>query len=442
MKKVVIFFVVLIVLLIMIVGMYFSPIGSYFLKNYVKEKLCFTDKFNITYFNHSINSFSMTLNNKDGFIQVFGTFMPFDVSYNANFDNIETIAGFLKGNLNSTGELAANKNNLHIKGNYIYSKGYGNLDLNCNSMTHKITGFINGKNFNTKIFLSNIKGFEFPIFHSIPLEGSNDLKFILKNDAEIMSDFNGYMNINKYRFPMIGRIKLHLLNKNDFTFNSIISSKVLYGNINGLKNNKLLNLNGNLDKFDLKLIRKNVLYPIKGIVKLKFKYNNQSNVFAFKSAFFNGYSDGDTVNVQINMPLRQFFNFLNIPYILEGKISGNIVINKNHGFFNLLIESASFIPTAALKKFDSIIHLKLEKTKSIFFLNGSFDSQKIVFDFISKNPKYYIYLKRGIYYYGGLYNLNFDLKTKNDSYKFNITNGQIKLLKHINQGIDYKTLVY
>ena len=441
MKKLVILFVILIVLLIVTVGMYFSPVGSYFLKNYVKEKLCFADKFKTTYFNHSINSFSMTLSNKDGLIQVFGTFLPFNASYNANFDNIGAVIDFLKGNLNSTGELAKNKNGLHIKGNYIYSKGYGNLDLNCN-INNKLSGFIEGKNFNTKIFLNNIKGFEFPIFHYIPLEGSNDLKFKLKDNAEIMSDFNGYMNINNFKFPMMGRIKLNFLNESDFAFNSVLSSKELYGNVKGLKNNKSLNLDGNLDKFDLKLIRKNVLYPIKGIVKLKFKYNNQSKVFSFKSDYFNGYSDGETVNIQISMPLKEFFDFLNMPYVLKGKISGNIIINKNRGLFNLLIESASFISTDVLKKLDSIIHFKLEKTKSIFFLNGSFDTQKIVFDFISKNPAYYIYLKKGIYYYGGLYNLNFDLKTKTDSYKFNITNGQIKLLDHINQGINYKTLVY
>ncbi len=437
-KKKWIFLVLVPVILVMLaVIVYFSPIGSYFLKNYLKEKLCFSDKFNITYFNYSINSFSATLNNKNGIAQIIGNLFPFDVSYNMNFNDISFIAPTLKGNFNSTGVMNFDKK-LNIKGNFIYSKGYGDLNLMCKN--NKINGIITGKSFDTKTLLSNIKNFDFPLFHTIPLSGKNDLKLFLNDKVTLNANYNGKIDINNHTIPIKSVVRVEFLDKNKLEFNCKFSSPKVSGYIEGMKNDELM-LNGKLGNFDLSLIKSIVLYPIVGNAPITFKYNS-GNLFSFKSKYFNGYCDGDNINIQVNMPASEFFKFLNIPVILRGRVSGNIVISNKKGIFNLLIENATFVPNKIIKRIDNIVNYKLENTKSIFFLNGSFDSQKVAFDFISKNPYYYIYLKKGIYYYKGFYNFDFDFKIKRNFYKFNVNNDGLKLLEHLNTSKDYKTLVY
>ena len=440
MKKIVVLSVGVIILLIMFILLYFSPLGSFFLKNYVKEKLCFMNKFKVSYFNHSIDSFSMTLKNKDGYIQIVGTFIPFNASFNADFNNIETFFKFLRGQLNSTGEIIYNKNLLNLNGNYMYANGYGKFALFCKK--NKISGNITGKNFNTKLLLQNIKNFTFPIFHKIPILGHNDLKIVFDNFPKLKANFIGEMNINNITFPIKSNIYMNFSTINNFSFNVNIYSSKLSGKIIGERNKQNLALVGNLKKFDLSLIRKEILYPVKGKIKFNFKYNKPSDIFNFSSKFFSGYSNGQNINIQLKSSLNKFFNFLNIPQILAGDVNGNIIINKHIGYFNFLIENATFLPNEIIKKLEKITHLKLENTKSIFFLNGKFDNQKVVFDFISKNSNYYIYLKKGIYYYDGFYKINFALKTKNNFYKINIINNKIQILKHIYKGTEYKTLVF
>jgi len=442
MKKIIISIFVIIGLIALLVGIYFSPIGGYFLKNYLKEKLCLTDKIKITYFNYSLNSFSATLNNQDGLVQIFGTFFPLEISYNANFNDMKYFIPLLKSNLTSTGEIIKNKknNDLLINGNYLYSKGYGNFKLNC--INKKISGEIDGKNFDTKTLLNNISNFNFPMFKTIPLDGQNDIKIFLNKQIKIFANYKGNFIINDINVPIKAKFKMELFPQNNFVFNTDIFSSRLLGKIKGIKNNNLFTIKGILDKFDLKLIRQNLLYPLVGNAKFTFNYNDSSKLFSFKSKYFSGYKDKN-INIQINMPLKKFFEFLNITPVLIGNISGNIIINNNKGVFNLLIENASFILNKNIKKLDHITRMKLENIKSIYFLNGSFDSQKIVFDFISKNPYFYIYLKQGIYYYGGLFSLDFDLKTKkNNYYKINLNNNGIKILKHISNAKNYDTLVY
>ena len=440
MKKIIILIIGIVVLFITLILLYFSPLGTLFLKNYVKEKLCFTNRFKISYFNHSINSFSMTLNNKDGYIQIVGTLVPFNASYNANFNNIETFFKFLKGGFDSTGEIIYNKNFSKLNGNYIYAKGYGKFELSCNK--NKISGIIVGNNFNTKLLLQNIKDFTFPIFHKIPIIGHNNLKITLSNSYKLKANFIGNMNINNIIFPIKSNIHMNFFTLNDFRFNVNVFSSKLNGQIIGMKDKHNLALIGKLNTFDLSLIRKEILYPLRGKLKLNFKFNKPSNIFNFSSKFFSGYSDGKNINIQLNLSLHKFFNFVNIPQILTGNISGNVVINKYKGYFNFLIENATFLPNKIIQKLEKITHIRLENKKSIFFLNGKFDNQKVIFDFISKNPNYYIYLTKGIYYYDGFYKVSFDLKTKNNFYKINIINNKIQVLKHIYNGTKYKTLVF
>jgi len=428
-------------LLILSIGIYFSPIGANFLKDYLKEKLCLSNKFKINYFNYSLNSFSATLNNQDASVQIFGTLFPVEGSYSANFNNIKILYPLLKGNLNATGEVSNKNNNLNIIGNYLYTKGYGSFKLNC--FNHKITGEIKGKNFNTRLLLKNVNGFNFPLFNKIPLDGQNDINVLLNNkDIKIFSNYQGNININGIKVLIRSKFFMNLLNKNNFVFTVDTFSSKLSGKVKGIKNNNDFTLNGILDRFDLELIRKNILYPVVGNIKMKFNYNVDSKLFSFSSNYLNGYSDNKGINFQINMPLKKFFEFLNIPAFLKGNISGNVIINGDKGYFHLLIENASFIPNKTIKKLDRITKVKLENVKSIYFLNGSFDSQKVIFDFISKNLNLYIYLKKGIYYYNGLYSLIFDLKYNKDFYKINLTNNVIKILQHVNSNKPYETLVY
>jgi len=441
MKKLKKIFIILTILFIGGLLIYFSPIGNFVLKNYVKYNLCFNKNLNIKHFSHSFNSFSMILTNKNGNIKILGTLFPFEGYYKANLNNVHFLIPLIKGKFYSRGDIKKQNNVKTIEGNFFYSEGNGFFNFQC--INGKVMGNIKGQDFNTHLLLKNINNFKFPFFNKIILNGKNNLQIAVFKNIKINSSYNGYFTLNNIQLPLKALVSVNLFRDNNFNFDINFTSSRLMGIINGIKKSDKFVIKATLNKFDLSLLKEILLYPVVGNIKLNCTYNVIDNLLNFSSNGFSGYKDNKSINIQIDMPLKRFFKFLNISPFLKGEISGNIVIDGKKGVFHLLIKNAFLIPNKVISKLDHITKLKLENIKSVYFLNGKFDSQKIKFDFISKNPVFYIYLKKGVYYYKkGQSNFLFILKTKYKTYVIKLINNKVKIIKEYLNNTHYKVLVY
>ena len=429
MKK--IFFKFIVVFFILgIVGfsVFLSPIGEKFLKNYVVEKLCLTDKLSLKFFNYSFNSFSLILNKKDNTVQIFGNLYPFNAVYSANFSDLNTLWPYLQGKLHSNGKIKIKNQKTIVDGNLIIAKGFGKVNLNCDK--NNIKGTVELQKLNTLKFLSMIKDFKLPFFKKIPFEGENDLNLTFNNNYSIYSVFNGNILLNKYKILSKIIVSMNLNTINNFSFKSKIFSKDIKGVIIGNKKDNVLSFNANFDYFNLKFLQDLLLYPIKSKVPLSINYISDSNVILFKSNFFNGDYKKRNFSIQFKTNSSNFFKVLSLIEIINGDVSGNIYIDdlKEKGTFNILLKNASFNSIPLIKKIEQKTGINLENSKGIFFLNGEFNKKRVVFNLISKEHKYLFIIKNGIYDYSGILSMNIKISSSKKEVFLKIFNNRIKII--------------
>ncbi len=438
MKKIIIALVILIVLFGVAVGVYFSPIGDNFLKKYIVSKICFGNKFTPVYFNHSFNSFSMILKNNQNKIQIFGTLFPFKAVYDAKIPNIKSVFPDCKGEMLLMGNI--NKSNEgKMVGDMFFAKGVAKLDLKCNK--NRIEGEIKGKNFDTSKFLNLFDNLNLNDFN-ISVKGVNNIYANVKNYILIKSDFRGKIIIFNKEVPL--QIKNLLdIDKNSVSYRGIISGKDIDGIIKIYNNNRnSMEYLGRFDKINLNLFKPILLIPIRKKVSLNIFYDPLNKIYDFKSGYFSGFYKKPDLVLQFKMPSFDFFEFLSLPEIINGVVTGNIHVNNKNGSFNILMENAVF-KNYVLNYLNRFVNVGcMTKNRGKIFATGTIDNKKIVFDLISKDLNCFWSIKHGVYYFDGKY--HFVLKLNNGKYTYflDINNSDIKLLKKIGNKQSIETLVY
>jgi len=437
MKKIIIFIIFIIILSGILLGIYFSPLGNDFLKNYIVSKICLHKKFTPVYFNHSFNSFSLMLKNNKNSVQIFGTFFPFSASYNAKITDISSIFPKLKGKILGMGNINIDK----ITGDLFFAKGKAKLNLKCqNGEIKNIAGNITGKEFDTYCFLKMFKNLPLKNF-DISLSGINDLNVNFKKNILITSDFRGKLNILNHNIPVEINNFLNF-DGNFFSYKGIINGSDINGTVFIDKNENRIKYLGKFNKINLNIFEKITLLPLKKKVSLNIFYDPFNHNYDFQSKLFSGFFKNNILSIQMNLSTKQFFGFFALPEIINGRVVGNINVSRKGGSFDILIQNALFSRKIFIA-LNKIINIKFHpNTRGQIFITGKFNSKKVAFDLISKDLNSFWSIKKGIYYYNGKYRFILKFDTGSFIYFFDINNNKIKLLKKINKKHTIETLVY
>ena len=424
MKKVLIF---LIILIIGLIGFYFSPYSKDLLKKYVQNNMCFGNKFKVDYFNYTINSFSMKMHNLlNNNVSLVGNFYPFSGTYEAHINDLSFINPLLKGNMVSSGNFTPH----YAEGNLIIANGIGKLNLTCNN--DKVRGNIVLKDVDFSAFFNMIKNFKLPISSEYLKKGKSDLNIQIGDTIVANGEFRGKVNVLGNDIDAIVDLKNMKISTNDnIEFDLLIKANELKGIIKGNNGKDSIEYKGNFDYFDLKLLREFLLYPVTSKVPLNFTYNKIYDNIFFKFNGFSGYYQKGKINIQFKEDYKTFFKILNIKPILSGDVSGNIsvMLNNKRGTFDFLFKNSNFLNYDLFKKLEELTHINLHSSKDIFFVNGSFDSDKVYFELYNKNPKYKIFMKKGEYNYKTHTLKIFIIISNKDSlFKIKVFNNNVKLI--------------
>jgi len=423
MKKLLIFLVVIIIGLL---GFYFSPYSKQLLRDYVKKRMCFTDKFQITYFNYSINSFALQMKHKDNVVDLVGNFYPFSGTYEAHIKNLSFINPFLKGSITSSGTFIPNK----VNGSLIIAGGIGKLNLSCNN---KIKGEINLNNIDFNTFFQMVEDFNLSVWREFLKKGTANLNIHFNKSIVVNGNFNGTIQLLNKRFPATLRLlNMNIIHPNKgFVFKAYLDSKYIKGNINGKYLSDITEYKGDIKYFDLTLLRQFLLYPIVGISSLKFTYNKTYNNLFFQFNGFSGYYQDNKINIQFKEDYKKFFSVLSLKPIFSGKVSGNISIDfkKGLGNFDFLFKDSKILPSKILSLIEKITHINLHSSNNTFFVNGSFNKEIVKFEIYNKNLQYKIFVKNAVYNYKDK-NLSADITISNNEslFKLRLKDGKVKVL--------------
>jgi len=412
--------------LIVIIGFYFSPYSKKLLKEYVKDRVCFINKFNITYFNYTINSFALKMEHDDNKVDLVGNFYPFNGTYEAVIKNLSFINPLLKGGLTSSGTF----HNHQLNGNLILAQGIGKFNIKCDK---EVNGNIQVKDVDFKKFFSMVEGFNLSVWKKFLQDGKISLNIDFDKNIKVNGIFNGNIKFLSREFPA----EVKLLNmtifksNNRFVFNTFVKSKYLEGNVSGKNLIDDEEYKGKFSKFDLTFLRQFLIYPIVGYSNLDFTYNKIYNNIFFDFKGFSGYYQNKKVNIQFKENYRDFFGLLNLKPILTGIVSGNISINlKNDmGSFDLLFKNSKFLLSSILLKIERLTHINLHSSSNTFFVNGVFDREKVKFEVYNKNLEYKLFVKNAVYNYKDK-NLSADITISNNEslFKLRLKDGKVKIL--------------
>ncbi len=427
----IIFFVMFIGIVFLI---YSSPIGKNLIENYVKHRLRAFDNFSVKTFNYDFNSFSAVLKKGSNTISVYGNFIPFDASYDADFKNIGELDSHLRGEMLSKGNLNY-LGYLSIAGNAVFANGYSSIRLQC---TDKCVGVLNGNDFNTQNLLSMLK-INLPYF-----EGTNSLNIIIKKDkSNAIFTYKGkfiYKNLFLKNVKLNGEItyqnysNYHLFMK---VYHKLFDSTVFFSMKNGV-----FNLNGNMDA-NMSVFDPIVDFPLHGRKNIQFAYTNQKITKFNIGKEIEGFCTQDNINIQLNsLSAKDFFGYIDMNPFIKGKLNGNIYITPKGNSFNFLINNASLIPNKTINYIKAKTGLK-KLSLNVVFMKGNFDKNKVIFNILGKDDTVLFSIQNGIYFYNGTYAYNIEILKGNVKYLFNVKNGKIKLMKVIkNQPQRQEILVY
>jgi len=379
-----------------------------------------------TYFNNikieklkkNSNFFSAVLNQKGNTYKIVGTDSPLDAE----------IYGKLKyvyiGNIKIDENMTLNahiKNNI-VKGNVIFANYIGFLTIKLNQ---KADTFI-AKNIDIKYICKKIK-------LKVPkdLEAKADINLKHFNNKFLIT-----LNIKGVykKSPLISQITI-IMNKSSINIKGYIKNKILSGNFNILKDNKLL-YSASFNKISLEFFH--LIYPFKGIIDLKIQ-NDLNNIVKFTSKNFSGFYEKKSLNVTFNMSSKDFFKYINIDNIFQyGIVSGNLDISKK-GDFNFIIKDAILKRNFAKK-------LKIKRIFNKIFIRGNFNNKYVVFDLLYNDKNLNINITKGkLIIKSNKINPSFviTIQKGNTIYKYKINQRGIFLInKKINKTPDDEILIY
>lgn len=369
-KKIFIYLVIIIFICISLGWALFNTsFGNNLIKSYFQHKISNyfpdmkIDKFKII----DYNNFFMSLCQNENHYKLYGKLYPLDAIIEGSIKEIKIANKKIKDNMTLKGHIS--ENNGYLIDSIVYfdnNVGYLDVKLNKNKKINFQT-----ENVDLNYFIKHI--------NNAFLIKVNNLK--AKVDLNISNnDNNGYLvkSFIKgfYRnLPFNLHINFNFYPSEFIVFEGIVNSDILNGKFKGVYNHHKFIYDADFDKFDLSLL--NLLYPFNGKVYLKIRHD-KSEIIKFYSKDFKGFKDKN-INIEFNMPVKDFFTYLNIYNIFKkGDIEGRIII-ANEGTFNFIIQNA------ALKEY---LAKKLKLRNNFFkkiFVKGNFDTHKIVFNLLSDN---------------------------------------------------------
>ena len=364
------------------------------------------------------NSFSATLNSDGNIYKILGTFSPLEADIEGDMKSFFFADKKIVENM----KLDAHLKKKIIKGNVIFSNYIGKLIMNLNTKTY----IFDVKNVDIKYICTKLG-----LFLPKNLKGKTDIHLkYFNNKYEIKFLIKGFYKTT----PLQSTINLVVEGKN-IKMNGTVKSEVLDGNFNLSKKDKIL-YGGDFKKIPLELF--SFLYPFKGVVNLKIK-NDNDNIVKFKSQMFSGFYDQKVCTVTFEMPVENFFNYVNLSNVFSmGSVNGNLNISKK-GNFNFIIDDA------VLKR-DFRKKINLNRIFDKIFVKGSFNKKEVVFDLLFNNKTLYVNVKKGkLIINNDKIRPDFIMTIKNNNsflkYKIN-SKGIFLINKKINKNPDDEILVY
>ena len=394
----------------------FEPLNAWpFIQNIIKTDF---PNMKIEKFKTDSNSFSAILNRNGNVYKILGTPSPLEADIGGELKYFFFAGKKIVENI----KLNARLENRVVKGNFIFSNYIGRLVINLNTKTD----IFDTKNVNIK-YICNKLGLSLPKY----LKGKADiyLKYF-NNKYKIKFFIKGFYKT----IPLQSTINLFVEGKN-IKMDGIVKSKVLDGSFNLSKKDKVL-YNGDFKKIPLGLF--SLVYPFKGVVNLKIK-NDNDNIVKFTSQMFSGFCDQKVCTVTFEMPVEDFFNYVNLSNVFRmGSVNGNLNISKK-GNFNFIINDA------VLKR-DIRKKINLNRIFDKIFVKGSFNKKEAVFDLLFDDNNLYINIKKGkLIINNGKITPDFTMLVKKNNsllkYKIN-SNGIFLINKKVNKNPDNEVLIY
>jgi len=364
------------------------------------------------------NSFSATLNRNGNIYKILGTLSPLEADIGGNLKSFFFADKKIVENM----KLDAHLKNRVIKGNFIFSNYIGKMIINLNTKTY----IFNVKNVDIKYICTKLG-----LFLPTNLKGKADIHLkYFNNKYEIKFLIKGFYQTT----PLQSTVNLFVEGKNIKMYGTV-KSEVLDGSFNLSKKDKVL-YSGDFTKIPLGLF--SLLYPFKGVVNLKIK-NDNDNIVKFKSQMFSGFCDQKVCTVTFEMPVEDFFNYVNISNIFSiGSVNGNLNISKK-GNFNFIINDAVLKRNFRKK-------INLNRIFDKIFVKGRFNKKEAVFDLLFNDNTFYVNVKKGKLI------INNDkirpdfiiiIKNNNSLFKYKINSKGIFLInKKVNKNPDNEILVY
>jgi len=398
-----------------------DSIGSNLLKKYIFSKIEFLQDFEVDKFNYSYNNFSIVLRKGNNFVNLVGSFFPFNAVYHARFNNMSLISLDYQGRVFSDGNMKSEDSKMKLNGNLIMANGTGNYKATLDDKDLQAT--FKGNGFDVQQLFYILK-FKVPY-----LFGTTDLNgYIKKKQMFFNFDYNG---TGKYQ-GVVTSLKLAgsgvAKNKYEYNLTSRIYSDIGNGSFILQACHDLL-IQGYLSELNLKKLQKITIYPFNQMNKVKFSYHSADKILNFDSDYYQGYYDNKFYVQLKKQSAKRFFDFVNMKPFISGDVTGNIIIGKEEGTFDLLLKNAVFMNSKILNYIIRTSKADL-KAPQLIFVKGFFDKNKVTFNVLSKKPGFSYSIKNGTYdYHNGTYDFELVLTKKTKKYFYEIKNGKIKLKK-------------
>jgi len=389
----------------------------FFDKDKLLDKLSvipFIKSMSLTHFDSDNGYFSAIFKKGSNEISLNGKLSPLNATYEANFNNLHEMFKFLYGRVIAGGNVREG-NGLLVSGKAAFAKGFGNFDFLCTKSN--CSGNFKGNYFDFASLLKMVGinlGF---------INGSLNLSFSKQKFIMLNYDFNGSTTL-----PVVSKLKFkgngNIFSPNKYEFRLDYISNFAKGNLNLNKDGGFIFVNSKAFVY-LNRLRRYTLYPLKIGEYFDFSYSTKDNILNFKNKDLIGYYNNG-INIQLNTSAGKFFRYVGIKPFIKGNVTGTISV-KNKGSFDLIFSNAVFLRNSVIDYIRYKSHINL-KNKDTLFLRGTFDRQKVVFNFITKNRDYSISVENGVMYYNGRSYFKVNVFKGDNKYVFEVKNGRVYLI--------------
>ncbi|GAB6074844.1 hypothetical protein [Nautilia lithotrophica] len=407
---------------ILLILLMLTPIGSGVLKKVIESKI---DRYipgaEITYLDYGVNNFSLAAKKGHNIVKVYGAIFPLNAMFEGNIENLSELSPYYQGKMNLSGKIFIDRDDFVIEGMSFFANGYMNFKVKLND---KVSLQAKGSDFDLKRLLYILK----INYHWV--EGKTDIQI----DKEKNSLFNvvfktdgEYKKRVNTKFKAITNIKMK--HKDNLNFDSEINSEIGIISLNGEVHNEKWGYKFKATNIDLLKLKPILLYPFKEITYFTGAYESSNDVLKFKGKNFEGFADSK-IELTFKMNGKEFFKYLGILNILDGKISGTIKINDKFGTFDIVSNDTKFSKNNFTNRLKYLIGIDLSKenTGKVFF-KGHFDKDRVIFDMLSTNQNISLSVKKGKFIYPDKYDIVLYLRKDNNVFKILLKNGIIKVLE-------------